>query len=107
MSEALKNRCIELVAKEQNIEVNKNEKDYNMYREAADMTTTHEAFQFLIRKFVETDEGVADGLCLSLEEMSKKKKETKTSRRSSVISLNGSMSSLNDSDGYESARQSR
>ena len=72
-------------------------KDYNLYRDNADMTTTHEAFQFLIRKFVETNEGVEDGLCLNLEDSIKKRGSNSSTRRGSIQSL--------DSD--ESNRQSR
>ena len=81
------------------------EQDHTLVQGSKETTAVHEAYQYLIQKFVETEEGLEAGLAISLDDLNKRR------RRSSVNSVKnyeirrGSIQSWNGSD--DSARQSR
>ena len=70
-------------------------KEFNLDLEVTDMSTVHEAFQFLVRKFVETNEGLDDGLVSGLDTLETRKKRESTFAE---LELMDSSTSLVDQD---------
>lgn len=60
-------------------------KEYNIDLEVTDMSTVHEAYQFLVKKFVDSEDGFKEGLVsgvgIDLQEMKKRRQEKKNASK--------------------------
>ena len=82
------------------------EQDNTLVQGSAEMASIHEAYQYLIQKFVETDEGLEAGLAISLEDLNRRRRRSSVNSAKSYDVRRGSIQSWTGSDN-DSARQSR
>ena len=81
------------------------EQDQTLVQGSEEMSCVHEAYQYLIQKFVETEEGLEAGLAISLDDLNKRRRRSSANSAKSYEIRRGSVQSWNGSD--DSARQSR
>lgn len=93
LKEACRERCDRLMQEQQkqrerewegidddDADEEENEKEqFNIHLEQADMKTIHEAYHFLVNKYVDGEEDLASGMFLSIDELRKKHQKRKSS----------------------------
>ena len=105
LNDAVRNRTL-IIVNSKNVPDTPGKKEFNPdLLETDDMATVHEAFQFLIRKFVESDEGQKSGLLSGSKDLQRQGRRSPSvqsikslnTRRGSNVSMTSITSTRNKS----------